>query len=78
MNEHTFGVNEISFERDFAFLYRDRVEQRCPFSNPSTWTRCGNWCPHFMLRKDHQERMALTLTCGSGAHTMAIEGTVQP
>jgi hypothetical protein len=75
--EHTFGSNEILFERDAAFLYRDNVEQRCPFSNPSTW-RCGNWCPHFMLRKDHNDRMALTLTCGAGAHTMTIEGAVGP
>lgn len=77
MAEHTFGVNEISFERDSAFLYRDGIEQRCPFSNPSTW-RCGNFCPHFMLRQDHNGRMALTLTCGAGAHTMTIAGELDP
>jgi hypothetical protein len=71
MAEHTFGSNEISFERDAAFLYRDKIEQRCPFSNPSQW-RCGNWCPHFKLRKN-VDRMVLTLTCGNGAPTMTIE-----
>lgn len=70
--DHTFGVNEILFERDAAYLYRDNVEQRCPFSNPSQW-RCGNWCPHFKLRKNGGGGLVLTLTCTPGGQTMMIE-----
>lgn len=75
MADHTFGDNEILFERDYAYLYRDNVEQRCPFSNQSTW-RCGNWCPHFKLRKNGGGGLVLTLTCGNGAPTMTIESAV--
>ena len=80
--EHTFGINEIEFCRSSAFLLRDGVEQYCPFFGKNNCgdcsTRCGNWCPHFKLRKNGGGGLVLTLTCGHGAPTMTIEQAVEP
>jgi hypothetical protein len=78
MVEHTFGINEIEFCMNTAFLRRDGVEQYCPFfgkNSEGIAVKCGNWCPHFKLRKN-SDRMVLTLTCGNGAPTMTIEKAV--
>ena len=77
--ERTFGVNEISFCYSTGYLKRDQVDQFCPFfgkNSEGVSVRCGTWCPHFMLRRDHQGGVLLTITCGSGAHTMTIEREV--
>jgi hypothetical protein len=79
MGEHTFGINTIEFGMDTAYLRRDSVDQWCPFFGKNCQgvpVRCGNWCPHFKLRKNG-DRMVLTLTCGNGAPTMTIEGKVE-
>ena len=79
--EHIFGVNEIEFCTSTAFLLRDGVEQYCPFfgkNSEGVAVRCGNWCPHFKLRKNGGGGLVLTLTCGNGAPTMTIEKAVEP
>jgi hypothetical protein len=75
--EHTFGVNEIEFCASAAHLRRDGVDQCCPFLRMNV-VRCGNWCPHFKLRKNGGGGLVLTLTCGNGAPTMTIEKADEP